>query len=210
MSKIKNFFGNIKAGLSDVKNMALERNYKPLIRPIIAIVLAYMGVNFLNGFALEKLGDTRQKMEAQKVEADTDAEYRRSKQTFVTLKQKLPPFDRKDEFILAQTVNIFQSAGLNSTRTGKNTTETSGIFTISSVDVEAELTYEELGKLVQAIENGEFYMRISNLNVNRQSSTTAASDKLKVSMKLNTLFVDDSGQGGNANAAGAARRGFRG
>ncbi len=182
------FVTNMKEGFNDIKNMLLEHNYRPFIRPVAVLLIVGIGVSFFNNKAETKILDINRKIEAQKAEIDNEQEYKTSKATYEKLVKVLPPIDKKNEWLLAQIISIFKKAGIETTRTGKHILEEDGVFLLSSVNIEAELNYEQLGKLVEAIENNQFFMRVSNISASREQGNLG---KVKANMQLHTVFIDE-------------------
>lgn len=180
------FFGDIKDGLTDVKNMLMEGNYKPFINPLICVVVVGILVYFLNGSAVEKVNSEKKKIEALRAESDNIAEYKSSKELYEKLLPQLPPLEKKDEWLLVQVASIFPKSGAEVSKTGRNELETEGDITLSSVNLEALMNYEQLGKLVETIENYPQFLRISELNITRPEGDLG---KIRVTMRLSTIFV---------------------
>jgi len=184
--KIKDFFESIKDGFVDVRNMFLEGNYKPFLKPLVVLIVVLVVLKFLNGNAKSSVAEVRNRVEAEKAEINNEEEYKNSKAIYEKLVARLPPEAEKNEWLLAQMVSIFAKNQIETTKTNKHVLEESGIFTLSSVHYEAEMDYYRLGRLVESIENSEYFMRISELLVTRAERNVGT---LRVSMRVHTLFA---------------------
>lgn len=185
------FITDIQDGLIDIKNMLLEQNFRPFIRPVLVVLMVAIVVSILNNRSETKILEMKRKVEAQQAEVENEVEYRQSKETYERLIKNLPPTDKKNEWLLAEMVSIFSKIGVESTRTGKHNLEESDIFTLASVNVEAELDYSQLGKMVEAIENNKYFMRISELTVTRADGSLG---KVQINMRVHTVFVNEEPQ----------------
>ncbi len=185
------FITDIQDGLIDIKNMLLEQNFRPFIRPVLVVLMVAIVVSILNNRSETKILEMKRKVEAQQAEVENEVEYRESKGIYEQLVKQLPPTDKKNEWLLAEMVSIFSKIGVESTRTGKHNLEESDIFTLSSVNVEAELDYSQLGKMIEAIENNKYFMRISDLTVTRADGSLG---KVQINMKVHTVFVNEEAQ----------------
>lgn len=183
------FITDIQDGLIDIKNMLLEQNFRPFIRPVLVVLTVAIVVSILNNRSETKILEMKRKVEAQQAEVENEVEYRESKGIYEQLVKQLPPADKKNEWLLAEMVSIFSKTGVESTRTGKHNLEESDIFTLSSVNVEAELDYAQLGKMVEAIENNKYFMRISDLTITRADGSLG---KVQINMKVHTVFVNET------------------
>ena len=65
------FFTDIKEGLSDVQNMIFEKNWNPFIRPLVLLLIVFIGVWYINGVANSKVLESQRKVEAKKAEAES-------------------------------------------------------------------------------------------------------------------------------------------
>lgn len=183
------FFYNIKDGLNDIKNMIFEQNYRPFIRPAVAVLVFGILVSILNNRATTNVLEVQRKVDAQRAEVENEVEYKNAKATYEKLLKELPPFEKKNEWLLSQMISIFSKLNIEATRTGKHVLAEDGIFTLSSVNVEAEVSYDQLGKVVEAIESNPNFMRISDLTVSRADGSLG---KIQVSMKIHTVFVEEA------------------
>lgn len=182
------FFNNLKDGIDNIKNMLYEKNYMPFLRPIIAVVIVFGIIYYFNGIAQSKVVETQRKVDAKKAESDSAREYQESKALYEKLLTQLPNYEKKDEWLLSQLLIFYNKIGVEPTRTGKHILDEEGDFTHSSVIVDLELTYEQLGKLIEMIENNPEFMRISSLGIKRAEGSLG---RLKVTIKIHTLFLKD-------------------
>ena len=186
------FFTDIKEGMSDVQNMLFEKNWTPFIRPLILLAIVFAGVWYIDGAANSKVMDARMKVEARKAEAESAKEYEESKALYESLKGQLPDYNKKDEWLLSQMLSFFNEVGVQPSRTGKHILDEDGDFTHSSVTFDFELTYEQLGKLVEMIENSEQFMRLSNLTISRAEGSLG---RLQAGFRVHTLFLKNKDDG---------------
>jgi hypothetical protein len=170
-----------------VGDVLANKKYGLLARPLIALALAFAAVHFINGFTEAKYVVIRQKIEAQKTEAEVSAKYLKSKGVFEKFKKELPPLADKDLWLFSYITSVLKNLNIKGV-IGKQEIRNNGIFTIASLSVEANIKYDQLGRITEALENGEYYVRISDLLAVKNPATT---DGIKVSLKLNTLFVNE-------------------
>ena len=180
------FITDMKEGLNDVQNMLFEKNWNPFIRPLVLLLIVFIAVWYVNGVAGSKVWEAQRKVDAKKAEAESAKEYEDSKALYERLVKRLPDYSKKDEWLLSQMLSFFNKGGVEPTRTGRHILDEDGDFTHSSVDVNLELTYEQLGKLIELIENNEHFMRISNLTVSRAEG---ALGRLQAGLRVHTLFL---------------------
>ena len=187
INNIKNSL-NIKGSLADIKNMVLEYNYKPFVLPIVIVVVLYFALTYLNKGATQMVTEVRNKVEAQKAEIANEQEYKTSKAIYEELAEHLPPFEKRNEWLLAEMLAIFDKVKVLPSRTGKHNLEESGIFVLSSITYEVESDFAELGRLMESIENHDKFLRVSELAIARMEGNLG---RLKTSFRVNTVFVND-------------------
>jgi hypothetical protein len=185
---MKNFFDSFKDGLTDVKNMLEEHNFKPFATPLIILFVVFFALRYVNNSASGRVLEVRNKVEAHKAEINNEQEYKNSKAVYEKLVQRLPPADGKNEWLYQVVPQIFEANKMPTPKTAAQNTEDSGIFTLASMSLEFETDYQTLGKLVESIENYEKFLRISSLLAVRQAGSLG---KVKVNMIINTVFSND-------------------
>lgn len=185
------FFTDMKEGLNDVQDMFSAGNYAPFIRPLVLLLIVFIGVYYINGMARSKVLEAQRKVDAKKAEAENAREYKESKALYESLIKALPDYSKKDEWLLSQMLTFFNKIGVEPSRTGKHMLNEDVNFLHSSVAIDLELTYEQLGKLVEMIENNEQFMRLSMLDISRADG---ALGRLNVQLRVHTLFLKDAAQ----------------
>ena len=177
----------ITAGFSDVVSLVKEKNFKPFTRPLLVLLLAIAGVYFLHQSTSSQIADMKKKADAQAAEVENREEYLKNKAKYVKLIEMLPPNDQKEVWHQSQLISIKQQLELQDRAfIHKNETKkTEGVFTIP---VEAEVTFEQLGKILETIENYPTFLRVSDLKINRKQGEL---EKLFVTFNTNTIFIQD-------------------
>lgn len=183
------FIEQLKSGLMDIQVMIRDGNLKPFLRPLLLGVIVFVLVWFLNKGTLSRLAEMRRKTDAQKAEIENEADYTRYKASYKRMLSTLPPFAQKEEWLLTQLYAIADKLHIRESMVlRKPNKEEDGIFFLYAVPVDVEVTYEQLGHLVEMIENSSTFMRISDLNIQRAEGTLG---KLRTSFIVNTIFVND-------------------
>ncbi|MDR0646570.1 MAG: hypothetical protein LBG46_06445 [Elusimicrobiota bacterium] len=184
---MKNFLKDIKYGLSNVKDMLLEKRYKPFLFPLIIVVAVFFICRYINGVALEQVYSIKNKIDAQTAEINNEREYKAAKEIYEKLVKRLPPDEKKNEWLLSETQGLFSKNEIVPVRVGKQTLEESdGIFTPASVNFDIEVDYATLGKFIASVESSDKFIRISELAASRSEGNLG---RIKVSFRINTVFI---------------------
>lgn len=183
------FVNKIKEDINNIKVLIQDRNFKPFWRPAFLIVLVGLLVYYLSNNAKDKVAIIQKKIEAQQAESDNEKDYKTSKIKYQNLLSQLPPAGQKNEWILLQLEAISNRLQLkDSIKYSKGTNSSYGIFEISSATITGDLTYNQLGRLVETIENNPQFLRINSMSLNRQEN---ALGKISVKIEVYTAFLEE-------------------
>ena len=183
------FINKIKEDIYNIGVLIQDRNYKPFLRPALIILLVFFIVYLLNNNAKENVRIIQKKIEAQQAESDNEREYKAGKTRYQNLLAQLPPANQKSEWILLQLEAISKKLELkDSVKYSKGATSTYGILEISMATMTGSLTYNQIGRLVESIENNPQFLRINKLSLERQDS---ALGKILVKIEVYTAFLEE-------------------
>ena len=183
------FFSKLKEELYNIQVLIQDRNFKPFLRPLVGIVLVFLLVNFLNNNAEEKVAVIKKRIEAQQAESDNERDYKVGKQRYQNLLAKLPPAAQKNEWILLQIEAIANKLNLkDSIKYVKGTNSSYGLLEISTAIITGNLTYNQIGRLVESIENNPQFLRINKLTLDRQDNSLG---KILVRIEVYTAFLEE-------------------
>lgn len=176
----------------DIKNLQIlfeERDFKPFLRPIIVILGVFLVVQFFNNNAKEKVNTIKKRIEAQQAEAENERDYKDGKIRYQNLLAQLPPADRKNEWILLQVEAIANKLNIkDSIKYSKGANLNYGIMEISTAVITGELTYSQVGRLVESIENNPQFLRINKLSLDRKGSSLG---KITIRIEIYTAFLEE-------------------
>lgn len=179
----------ITTGFTDATTMLRENNVKPFLRPFVVLVLALIGAWVLHDNISERISDMKRKFEAQAAEVENREEYLKNKAKYIKLIETLPPNADKETWHTSQYITILEKLKLKGIVSyGNEVKVTDGVFTMSTIPIRGEVTFEQLGKFLEAIENYPTFLHISDLRVLRKEGEL---DKLAVTFNSNTIFISD-------------------
>lgn len=181
---------NLKAGMTDAISMIKDRNFKPFFRPLSMLIIVVVIAWFLHQGTSSQISDMRRKAEAQAAEIENMEEYLKNKAKYMKLAEELPPNTQKAFWHPSQIISIREQVGLTEAAlsNGNEAQKTEGVFTISTIPIKGELTFEQIGRVIEAIENNPSFMRVSDLKISRKQGEL---EKLSVTFNTNTVFVQD-------------------
>ena len=181
---------DLKAGMNDASTMIKDRNFKPFWRPALVLAGVIIIAWILHEGTASQITDMRRKSEAQAAELENREEYLRNKSKYLKLAEELPPNTQKSLWHPSQIISIREQLGLQegALLNGNEVQTTEGVFTISSIPIKGELTFEQIGRVLEAIENNPSFMRVSDLKISRKQGEL---EKLTVNFNTNTVFIQD-------------------
>lgn len=183
------FLNMLKEQFNNIQVLIQDRNFKPFIRPIVAIVLVFFLVNLLNNNARDKVSIVQKRIEAQQAEVDNEREYRTAKSKYQNLLSKLPPASQKNEWMLLQLGSIANRLKIqNDIKYVKGPTSNFGILEISTANITGNLFYSQIGRLVETIENNPQFLRINKITLDKQEN---ALGKIGVKIEVYTAFLEE-------------------
>ena len=189
---INNGLNDFKNGIHDASAMIKDRNFKPFLRPLLVLIVVVIIAWFLHQGTSAQIVDMKRKAEAQAAELENREDFLKNKSKYIRLVEELPPNTQKSRWHASQIISIRDELKLSPAilSNGNETQTTEGAFTISSIPIKGELTFEQIGRVIEAIENNPVFMRVSNLRISRNSKS-AESEQLSVSFNSNTVFIQD-------------------
>lgn len=181
---------DLKNGMIDAATMIKDRNFKPFVRPILVSLVFIILAWFLHQGTSAQIKDMRKKAEAQEVEMENREEYLRNKAKYARLIERLPSNTQKAFWHASQIISIREQLKLpeGSLLNGNEKQTKDGVFTLSTIPIRGTLTFDQLGRVIETIENYPSFMRVSDLKITRKQGEL---EKLEVSFDSNTLFIQD-------------------
>ena len=181
---------DIKTGMTDAATMVKDKNFKPFVRPLFALAIVIVLAWFLHEGTSAQIRDMKKKAEAQAAELENREEYLRNKARYAKLIEELPSNKQKSFWHASQIISIKEQLKLpeGSLLNGNEKQTKDGVFTLSTIPIKGTLTFDQLGRVIEAIENYPSFMRISDLKVNRKAGEL---EKLDVAFNSNTVFIQD-------------------
>lgn len=182
---------DIKTGMIDAATMVKDRNFKPFLRPFVVLLVVIAVAWSLYKGTSDQIMGMKKKAEAQAAEVENREDYLKSKAKYKKLIGELPTNTQKSFWHQSQIISLMEKVGLpkNAWSKGNENQTSEGVFTISTVPIKGDLTFDQVGRLMEAIENNPTFMRVSDLRMSRKQGETT--EKLNVSFNTNTLFIQD-------------------
>lgn len=186
MKKTNKIVESVKKGFADIRFVLEEGNYQLFLKQAIVIVVLILGYRWCNDKLQKENSSILGQVDAVQTQHLNEADYLANKKKLLDLEPRFPDASAKNDWLLRQTVAVFNDSQLEPQMTSSQTETASGSgYTQVSLPVNLEASYSQLGNLVANIENRDAYLRISEISLDKSSEVLGEN---KISISLNTIF----------------------
>jgi hypothetical protein len=184
----KQFVENIKQGFQDMKVVMQEGNLKLFAKQIVVIVLMFFALRYANGKFQQAISLDKKQIAAIDVQKKSERDYLASKKKLISLEPRFPDVDQKNEWLLSHIIGIYKEAGLTPQMEGaQQEDEGNSSYLAASQKVLSTMSYIQLGKFLELIENARDYLRISDVEVIKNGDPNAIGEN-KITLIFHTIF----------------------
>ncbi len=179
---------NAKQGFNDVKTVFEEGKYKLFVGQIIALLSVFLLVKYASGKLAQHQAELKDKMTAINIQQVNKEDYLSNKQHLLQLEPLFPDNNQRNEWFLRQMIDLLDSHNLPSNISGDISEDSSNsVYIVMRRPLNTEQTFKEIGTLVSDIENGDEFLRVSDITISKMTDA-ASLGKNKVSMTVGTVF----------------------
>ena len=183
------FIANTKRGLMDLKATLEEGKYQLFVKQVVALLAFFLVVRFVCGKLAEKKSVLQDQIAAIAIQKDHKSEYLDNKQQLLYLEPLFPDISQKNEWMLRRLIKIFEDHRISPNMDG-NVAENSGaVYTQMSQRVTFQQGYASLGRLLEDIENGADFLRISDISLVKLTGDNLGENT--VNIQFNTIFPQE-------------------
>lgn len=185
-TKSTKLLDSVKKGLTDIKLVLEEGNYKLFLKQLIIIIVLIFGYRYANTMLHNQQGDIAGKIEAVHAQQNNEQAYLSNKKKLLELEPRFPDLETKNDWLLRQVVSIFKDSPIQPSIGSSQTENASNNgYTVVSLPVDIETSYHEFGKLLASIENKEEMLRVSEFSIDKKTDSLGFNN---IRMQINTIF----------------------
>lgn len=178
---------DIKRGLEDVQVVAHEGKFNLFVKQIVVLLVLFLLVRFVSG----KLSQSKDKIKDQvasiNIQQANEGDYTENKQQLLRLEPLFPDIEQKNDWMLRRLINIFETHKITPDIDGNFTESVQKTYTMVVQPVKFEESFAQIGKLIADIENGDDFLRLSEVTISKQTAPEALG-KNAVNVTFNTVF----------------------
>jgi len=182
------FVENLKKGFEDIQVVLQEGTVKLFAKQIVVIVLMFFVLRYANGKFEEKNAAARKQISAIDIQKKSEQDYMDSKNKLISLEPQFPDIEQKNEWLLSHILGFYKEANVTpQMEGGQAESDANPSYLLTTQKVGATMSYIQLGKFLEMIENAKDYVRISSVDIVKNTSPESVGEN-KVSMIFNTIF----------------------
>ncbi len=177
----------MKKGVSDIKAVLAEGNYKLFAKQIVVVLLAFLGVRFLMGKLSAQKEQIMDKISALSIQQTNESDYLANKERLLHLEPLFPDLAKKNEWLLQTLMKTFEDHKIQANIDGNATENVATDYTTVAQLVTFQQGFMPLGKFLADVENGDNFLRISEITISKVTDPALLGEN-SVSVRFNTLF----------------------
>lgn len=198
ISKARGFFTE---ATDNVLVIYAEKGIEPFKKPLMiafpVLLVLFAGVYRPLGGKIE---EANYQLEVSQAISEGAGDYQAVKEQLLAAQSRLPLLKDKDEWLSYLLMNSAKAHGISFDMLSAQTEEDAGSFLVVSRRVEFVTDYSTLGRWLAEVENSPIFIRVVSLEVAREEMNPL---RLKVSVKLSTVFMKPEGATSGGAAGGA-------
>jgi len=176
-----------KQGFRDIKRVMEEGNYRLFVKQLVILLLVFLGVRFLNDKLSQQRASCVDQISAISIQQTNEQDYLENKSRLLQLEPAFPDIANKNEWLLRKIMDALESHQIQANISG-NVSETAGTdYTVVAQPVTFQQEFFDLGRFVADIENGDDFLRISELSISKPTDPALLGKNI-VNIRFNTLF----------------------
>lgn len=176
-----------KRGWEDVQVVTLEGKYNLFIKQFIVLLIVFLAARFICGKFSKSRAEIKDKVAAIHIQETNKDDYLDNKQYLLQLEPLFPDISQKNDWLLRQLISLFDAHKITPNVDGNVSEFVEDRYTIISQPVTFQQTFMEIGKLLADIENGDDFLRISEITIEKLNGPDVLGENA-VTAIVNTVF----------------------
>ena len=177
----------VKKGLEDIQVAAHEGKFHLFVKQIVVLLVLFLVVRFITGKLAESKAKIKDKVAAIQIQQANKEDYLENKQQLLRLEPLFPDISQKGDWMLRRLINIFETHNITPNIDGNVSETAEKTYTKLVQPVTFQQSFAEIGKLIADIENGDDFLRISEISIVKQTSPETLGENT-ATVTFNTVF----------------------
>ena len=176
-----------KSGLQDIKNVIAEGKFSLFVKQVIVLAGVFLLVRTVNGKLEAHQSELKDKMSAITIQQTNKEDYLDNKEHLLRLEPLFPNQDQKSDWLPSVLMSLFGKHDLAPKLDGNFAENAQKTYIIVSQPVSWQQSYNKLGKMLADLENGDAFVRISEVSISKLTGKEVLGDN-NITVKFNTVF----------------------
>lgn len=177
----------LQRGLNDIKVVLQEGKallfVKQLIVLLVVFLLARYGMKSLNA----NRNEIKDKMAALQIQQVNKDDYIANKDYLLRLEPLFPDVSQKKEWLIVRLNKMFEKRKIRVSMDGNPAEDAQNTYIVGKQPVTFKANFKELGKLMAEIENGEDFLRVSEMTITKLTDKDNLGEN-SISVNFATVF----------------------
>ncbi len=181
------FLKGIGDDISCLRMVLSERGLLFVLRPIliggVVFTLLYTQIYEQGNKAILLKKDA---IEAKRIQSENMENYLRDKARFDFFLKHMPKMEDKSSWLLDIVSTMLEENKVKTTKISEQKEEKKNNFIMATISISATMSYQELGEVLQSIENNDIFLKVVSLDVVK--SVKGILGYNEVNMSISTIF----------------------
>ena len=185
---IINFFKTMKEDMDYIKVVLPERGFLFSLRPVIVGSLIFV-ILYSQFYAKGQKAIFQKKdaIEAKRIQTENIKTYLKDKSRFDFFLKHLPKLEDKSSWLLDTTTTILKKHKVRATKISEQREQVRDNFTVVNISITANITYQQMGKIIEDMENNDLLLRITSFDITKSNSKDLLNAN-QVAITIATIF----------------------
>jgi len=174
-------------GINDIKVVLQEGKAMLFMKQLVVLLVVFLLVRYGMKSLNANRDDIKDRMSALQIQQVNKDDYIANKEHLLRLEPLFPDVSQKKEWLLVRLNNIFEKHKIRVSMEGNPTEDSQNTYIVGDQPVSFKTSFKELGKLMADIENGDDFLRVSELTVTKLTDKESLGDN-SISVHFGTVF----------------------
>lgn len=176
-----------KAGVRDIKNVLAEGKFTLFLKQFIVLAVVFLLVRAVNGKLSARKTELKNSITAISMQQTSKEDYLNNKDHLLRLEPLFPDIEKKSDWMPSTLMALFGNHDLAPKLDGNFAENEQKTYTVVSQNLSWQQSYENLGKMMADMENGDAFLRVSEVSISKLVGPEDLGNN-NVTVKFNTVF----------------------
>lgn len=176
-----------KKGLQDIKNVFAEGKFTLFVKQFVVVLGVFLLVRTVNGKLAAHQAELKDRMSAITIQQTNKEDYLVNKDHLLHLEPLFPNKEQKSDWMPSVLMALFGKHDLAPKLDGNFAENAQPMYTVVSQSISWQQSYKKLGKMLADLENGDAFVRISEVSISKLTGKEVLGDNA-ITVKFNTIF----------------------